>query len=309
MDYLYYRAVNWNETEDAKDQAVWLKLTNNFWLDGRVPITGDRTFWNQLTTIQQDSIGHQLAAMSMLTAFESEIGTPSLRDSNLTQQEEAVLNIITFMESVHTKAVTTIFRGLLSKEQAAQYFQWADDNNNLQAEIAVLTAACCQSNGLVRRAAFILTETMLMDGKLATIAQYSGLRGTNQMLKNIMTGQAIFTDYLGYKFREALRSLTTTERQTAIKKVNQLTHSLWLIENHFLDKQASNSKAKAVQWGRNAAKRLIFGKSQPETTARLDDPFLLLLKNAQAQAEKTPVDPEIVDADAIEAMSNDDYDF
>ena len=32
MDYLYYKAINWDKQEDQVDQATWLKLTNNFWL-------------------------------------------------------------------------------------------------------------------------------------------------------------------------------------------------------------------------------------------------------------------------------------
>ncbi len=308
MDYLYYRAVNWDETEDAKDQATWLKLTNNFWLDGRVPISGDRSSWNQLTFSQRDLIGQQLAGISMLTAFESEIGAPGLRDGHLTQQEEAVLNIITFMESVHTKAVTTIFRGLISQKEAAHYFQWADANQMLQKEVAELDAVYHHSNQLVRRAAFILTETMLINGKLAFIARYPQLKGVSQMLKNIMTGQAIFVDYLGYKFREALREQNEAERKLIMETIQALTYKLWLTENRFLKKHGTKDMIEAAQWGRNEAHRLLTGQDRL-ADAPVSDPFIRQLQSVQAQAQKAPVDSEIVDADAVEAMTSDDYDF
>lgn len=33
----YYKAINWNEIEDAIDKSTWEKLTEQFWLDTRIP--------------------------------------------------------------------------------------------------------------------------------------------------------------------------------------------------------------------------------------------------------------------------------
>ena len=32
----YYKAINWNEIEDAIDKSTWEKLTEQFWLDTRI---------------------------------------------------------------------------------------------------------------------------------------------------------------------------------------------------------------------------------------------------------------------------------
>lgn len=40
-----YTAVNWNNIEDALDKATWEKLTQQFWLDTRVPISNDLRVW------------------------------------------------------------------------------------------------------------------------------------------------------------------------------------------------------------------------------------------------------------------------
>ena len=77
MDYLYYKAINWDEQEDQVDQATWLKLTNNFWLDTRVPITDDQPSWHALTAQQQAQVGHALAGRALLSAFQSELGEPT----------------------------------------------------------------------------------------------------------------------------------------------------------------------------------------------------------------------------------------
>ena len=36
-----YRAINWNVLDDALDKAVWEKLTEQFWLDTRIPLSND----------------------------------------------------------------------------------------------------------------------------------------------------------------------------------------------------------------------------------------------------------------------------
>lgn len=90
MDYLYYKAINWDEQEDQVDQATWLKLTNNFWLDTRVPITDDQPGWHALTA-QQQVCGARPSRPGPLERLQSELGAPSLRAGRRTQQEEAVL--------------------------------------------------------------------------------------------------------------------------------------------------------------------------------------------------------------------------
>ena len=33
----YYKAINWNAIEDVIDKSTWEKLTEQFWLDTRIP--------------------------------------------------------------------------------------------------------------------------------------------------------------------------------------------------------------------------------------------------------------------------------
>src|SRR5699024_6122680 len=36
-----YQAINWNHIEDDKDLEVWNRLTTNFWLPEKVPLSND----------------------------------------------------------------------------------------------------------------------------------------------------------------------------------------------------------------------------------------------------------------------------
>ena len=42
-------AINWNRIEDPKDLEVWNKLTANFWLPEKVPLSNDVQSWATLT--------------------------------------------------------------------------------------------------------------------------------------------------------------------------------------------------------------------------------------------------------------------
>ena len=38
-------AINWNRIDDDKDLEVWNRLTSNFWLPEKVPLSNDIPAW------------------------------------------------------------------------------------------------------------------------------------------------------------------------------------------------------------------------------------------------------------------------
>ncbi len=47
------RAINWNRIEDDKDLEVWNRLTGNFWLPEKVPLSNDIPSWATLKPAEQ----------------------------------------------------------------------------------------------------------------------------------------------------------------------------------------------------------------------------------------------------------------
>ena len=45
----YYKAINWNAIEDVIDKSTWEKLTEQFWLDTRIPLSNDLDDWRKLS--------------------------------------------------------------------------------------------------------------------------------------------------------------------------------------------------------------------------------------------------------------------
>lgn len=53
-----YEAINWNAISDQIDKATWEKLTEQFWLDTRIPISNDLSDWRELDEDHQWVVGH-----------------------------------------------------------------------------------------------------------------------------------------------------------------------------------------------------------------------------------------------------------
>ncbi len=49
-------AINWNRLQDEKDLEVWHRLTGNFWLPEKVPVSNDIPSWNTLTDTEKQEL-------------------------------------------------------------------------------------------------------------------------------------------------------------------------------------------------------------------------------------------------------------
>ncbi len=127
-----YIAINWNDIEDQIDKATWEKLTEQFWLDTRIPVSNDLDDWRTLGHDEQWVVGHVFGGLTLLDTLQSQDGMRSLMDNIRTQQERAVLNNIQFMESVHAKSYSTIFSTLNTPAEIDEIFEWTNSNKHLQ---------------------------------------------------------------------------------------------------------------------------------------------------------------------------------
>lgn len=309
MAYLYYKAINWDETEDEFDAVIWEQLTNNFWLDIRVPIAEDQAAWAALPQATQTTIGRAIASASLFSAYQSERCAPALRAGRRTQQEEAVLNIATFMESVHTKGYTTIYRGLINDQQAAEFYAWADADQAMQTAISALDRAISSAKTPVRQAAFILGETQLLYAKLQPVLAATTLPNVSRMLTNILSGSLIFINYIGYKWQQNMAELSTAEQAEIRAEIQALMATLADCEQAWvqaLQPQVPEALLAMSTFGANQASRLFDLPlvAQPQGLAMMT----LIDEIDQRVLTQTP-QTQIVDVDATEAMQESDYDF
>lgn len=105
------KAINWNAIEDAIDKATWEKLTEQFWLDTRIPLSNDLDDWRKLSQKERDLVAKVFGGLTLLDTLQSEVGVVRLKEYSRTPHEEAVLANIEFMECYSGEHELLTFEG------------------------------------------------------------------------------------------------------------------------------------------------------------------------------------------------------
>ena len=74
-------------------------------------------------------LGYHAISKRVLQAIRADVRTP---------HEEAVLNNIQFMESVHAKSYSSIFSTLNTKSEIEEIFEWTNSNEYLQTKAKII---------------------------------------------------------------------------------------------------------------------------------------------------------------------------
>jgi ribonucleoside-diphosphate reductase beta chain len=98
------RPINWNRVEDDTVLQVWNRLTSNFWLPEKVPLSNDIQSWATLRPEEKELTMRVFTGLTLLDTIQGTFGAVSMLPDVRTQHEEAVLLNISFMEAVHAKS-------------------------------------------------------------------------------------------------------------------------------------------------------------------------------------------------------------
>src|SRR5690606_17298098 len=122
-----FKAVNWNNIEDMIDKLTYEKLTEQFWLSTRMPVSKDESDWRKLPDVEKRLVERVFAGLTMLDTLQSEIGVDSLKADARTKHEIAVYNNIAFMESEHARSYSSIFSTLNTTKEIREIFEWSEN--------------------------------------------------------------------------------------------------------------------------------------------------------------------------------------
>src|SRR5699024_4241410 len=213
-----YKAINWNKIDDAIDKATCEKLTEQFWLDTRIPVSNDLKDWHQLDDDHKYLVGHVFGGLTLLDTVQSQDGMASLRRHVRTQHETAVLNNIQFMESVHAKSYSTIFSTLNTPDEIDEIFQWSDSEEFLQNKAKWISDIYNDTaeDPLKQKVANVFLETCLFYSGFYTPLYYLGhnqLPNTAEIIKLILRDESVHGTYIGYKFQLGLKERGENEQQ------------------------------------------------------------------------------------------------
>src|SRR5690625_1552415 len=154
-------AINWNRVEDEKDLEVWNRLTQNFWLPEKVPLSNDIQSWAKLNDDEKRMTTRVLTGLTLLDTIQGTRGAVSLIPDVITPHEEAVLSNIVFMEQVHAKSYSSIFSTLLSTREIDDAFEWSLKNEHLQLKAQTIINHYEGDDPLKRKIASVILESFL----------------------------------------------------------------------------------------------------------------------------------------------------
>ena len=213
------RPINWNKIEDPVDLEVWNRLTANFWLPEKVPISNDIQSWGTLRDDEKTLTMRVFTGLTMLDTIQGTVGAMSLMPDARTQHEEAVITNIAFMESVHAKSYSSVFSTLCSTQDIDEAFRWSEDNPFLQKKAEIVLKYYRGEDPLKRKAASTLLESFLFYSGFYLPMYWSSrakLTNTADLIRLIIRDEAVHGYYIGYKFQQAFNE-ESPERQEEIK--------------------------------------------------------------------------------------------
>jgi ribonucleoside-diphosphate reductase beta chain len=213
------RPINWNKIEDPIDLDVWNRLTANFWLPEKVPLSNDIQSWNTLHEDEKILTMRVFTGLTMLDTIQGTVGAVSLIPDARTQHEEAVLTNISFMESVHAKSYSSVFSTLCLTEQIDEAFRWSEDNEFLQKKADIVLGYYNGDDPLKRKIASTLLESFLFYSGFYLPMYWSSrakLTNTADLIRLIIRDEAVHGYYIGYKFQQAFNELEQ-EKQDELK--------------------------------------------------------------------------------------------
>ena len=213
------QAINWNRIPDPKDQEVWDRLTCNFWLPEKVPLSNDVQSWNRLPESEQQLVMRVFTGLTLLDTVQGTVGAVSLIPDAITPHEEAVYTNIAFMESVHAKSYSQIFSTLSNTKQIDEAFRWSEFNEPLQKKANIVMDYYQGDDPEKRKVASTLLESFLFYSGFYLPMHYSSrgeLTNTADIIRLIIRDEAVHGYYIGYKFQKAVEKADAA-RQAELK--------------------------------------------------------------------------------------------
>ena len=227
------RPINWNRVDDPKDHEVWNRLTSNFWLPEKVPLSNDLPSWHAMTQEERTLTMRVFTGLTMLDTVQATVGEISQIQDARTEHEEAVYTNIAFMQAVHARSYSSIFSTLCSSEEIDAAYEWAVDNDLLQRRAKTVLRHYYGDDPLKRKVSATLLSSLLLYAGFYLPLHFSvraKLMNTADMIR------LVHGYYSGYKYQRGLE-MRSEEKH---KQMRDFTYTL-LEELYELEMQYSGA--------------------------------------------------------------------
>ena len=229
--------INWNTQPDTTDSDIWDRLTTNFWLPEKIPVSNDVTSWRNMTAQEQDATLKVFTGLTVLDTLQGTVGAVSLIPHAVTPQEEAVYTNIAFMESVHAKSYSNIFMTLASTPEIDEAFRWSRENEHMQYKARRILGEYATGDHERMMIASVMLESFLFYSGFylpLRMASLGKITNAADIIRLIIRDEAVHGYYIGYKYQQALKH--DKQRHAELQEeIVELLLDLYDNESHFTE--------------------------------------------------------------------------
>ncbi|MBK4727522.1 class 1b ribonucleoside-diphosphate reductase subunit beta [Erwinia sp. MYb375] len=289
-------AINWNKIEDDKDLEVWNRLTSNFWLPEKVPLSNDIPAWNSLNHDEQQLTIRVFTGLTLLDTIQNTLGAPALMADALTPHEEAVMSNISFMEAVHARSYSSIFSTLCHTSDVDAAYAWSEENGPLQRKAEIILQHYYENDPLKKKIASVFLESFLFYSGFYLPMYWSSrgkLTNTADLIRLIIKDEAVHGYYIGYKYQKALETQSAQRKEELQQFAVDLLLALYENELEYTD-----ALYEGVGWQEDVKKFLHYNANKA---------LMNLGYEALFPSEMTDVNPAILSALSPNADENHDF--
>jgi ribonucleoside-diphosphate reductase beta chain len=228
------QAANWNRPDDDYSAAFFDQNYIQIWTEKEIALNDDVLSWNRLSPEGRRLYKKVLGGLTFLDTEQGSEGMPLIMQHLDSQQKKAVLAIMCFMEFIHARSYSSIFTTLASTEEIDEIFQWVQDNPLLQRKGRVVSSYYRNIDTGEALYLALATSVILESGLF-----YSGfyyplyLAGLGEMVASgevvslIIRDEAIHGQYVGTLAQDIYEQLTTEERASVDREIEQLVTVLY----------------------------------------------------------------------------------
>jgi ribonucleoside-diphosphate reductase beta chain len=227
------RPINWNRVTDEKDLEVWNRLTANFWLPEKVPLSNDLQAWQSMSEEDRTLTMRVFTGLTMLDTVQATVGEVCQIQDARTEHEEAIYTNIAFMQAVHARSYSSVFSTLTSTPEIDSAYQWAINNDYLQERCKKALRHYYGDNPLKRKVASTLLSSLLLYAGFYLPLYFSTrghLMNTADMIRLILRDKAVHGYYSGYKYQRGLETHSVKEQEEMREFTFTLLEELYELE-------------------------------------------------------------------------------
>ena len=231
-----HKAINWNEPNHQFYDNIYVKQVEQFWLPEEIPVSDDKSTWDNLDKNIKEAYEKILAGLTLLDT-EQTVGITKVGDKTNNLFIKSILTLFAGFETIHARSYSTIFQTLCTSERIDELFSWVENTKELQNKVAMIinTYESIEDDESLFMS---MVGSLCLEG----ICFYSGfflplwLAGQGKMVNSgeivnlILRDEKLHTAGVGFFAKEIYSTFDDEKKVSMKEKALQMIHDVYLAE-------------------------------------------------------------------------------